>query len=175
MANMTASSPRPLGLALVGLGLAAGGAALSIGGWGEGAWGPRTLPLLAALALLLSGAAVALSPPSASSALAVERDSVAGTGSAPREVDDAASGEWRVGALLALAALYVLAIDRVGYLAATAFAAPAAFRLFGVRRPLALLLAATLVPLLLHLAFFRVLGVFPPLGRWFDLLDVIVL
>ncbi|MGR3539817.1 MAG: tripartite tricarboxylate transporter TctB family protein [Hasllibacter sp.] len=143
---------RPLGLALIGAGLLAGGAALTIGGPGE--WGPRVVPLLAAATLALSGAAVAASarPPRAG-----------------------ADGTGRAVLLLGLAVLYVPAIDRVGYLVATALAAPAAFALFGVRGPARLALAATLVPLALHLAFFRLLGVFPPLGAWFDLLDRIPL
>ena len=160
------ASPRPLGLVLVAIGLLSGGAALSIGGWGEGAWGPRTVPLLAALALVLSGASVTLSPSADSSRPVEGEPPLAGT---PDRAP--ASGEWRVPALLALAVLYVLGVDRAGYLVATAFAAPATFWLFEARRPLALVLAALLVPLALHLAFFRVLGVFPPLGRWFDLLD----
>ncbi|MBM2576283.1 tripartite tricarboxylate transporter TctB family protein [Jannaschia sp. Os4] len=141
---------RPVGLALVAAGVAGGLAALSIGGWTGGEWGPRTVPLLAAATLALAGVAIAASP----------------AARPPR-----AAGEARVVLLLALAVLYVLGIDRIGYLLATGLAAPAAFALFGVRKPLRLVATAVAVPLALHLAFFRLLGVFPPLGSWFDLLD----
>ena len=176
-----------LGLALAALGLGAAVAALSIGGWGADAWGPRTVPLLAALALLLSGLAVARvrpAPPSPSPSPTAARPPRAVVGEPPAaDGPDGAAGtmtgergnergnERGVALLLGLAVLYVLGIDRVGYLVATALAAPAAFALFGVRRPLPLLAAAVVVPLALYLAFFRVLGVFPPLGAWFDLTD----
>ena len=168
MSEPNASMPtsRPLAFALVALGLAAGGAALLIGGWSGGSWGPRTVPLLAAATLALAGVAVARAPSAATPPPAVEGEPVAGT---------APAGERSVLLLLGLAVLYVLLIDRIGYLAATALAAPAAFWLFGARRPLTLLLAATIVPFALHVAFFRLLGVFPPYGRWFDMLDVVPL
>ena len=157
-------SSRGLGLSLVALGFAAGAAALTIGGWGEGAWGPRTVPLLAAATLALAGVAVALAPSTVEPPRAVE--GVVAPSSSPKD-----EGEARVALLLGLAVLYVLAIDRVGYIAATALASPVVFRLFGARRPLTLVLAAIVLPLALHVAFFRLLGVFPPLGSWFDLLD----
>ena len=170
---------RPLGAALVAVGAASTAAALSIGGW-DGEWGPRTVPLLAAVTLVLSGIAVARSPSSppplppstARPPRAVEGEPVA---TPPTPGTEATGGEGGVAWLLALAVLYVLLVDRVGYLVATALAAPAAFALFGVRRPLPLIAAALVVPLALHLAFFRVLGVFPPLGAWFDLTDLLPL
>ena len=156
-------SSHALGVALALLGLAAAGAALSIGGWGEGNWGPRTVPLLAAATLVAAGLATARAPSIARPPLAVEGEPVPPRGGAA----DEATVAW----LLALAVGYVLLIDRVGYLVATALVAPAAFWLFGARRPLVLLAASTLVPLALHVVFFRLLGVFPPLGAWFDALD----
>ena len=160
-----ARGSRPLGLALIAAGLAAGGAALAIGGWGASAWGPRTVPLAAAATLAAAGAAVAVGPfrPAAHPPTAVEGE--APDGASP------ASGDGATLWLLALGVLYALLIERIGYLAATALAAPGAFWLFGARRPLPLLLAATLAPLALHATFFRLLGVFPPLGAWFDALD----
>ena len=164
------ATDRPLGLVLVALGALAGASALLIGPWGSasgGAWGPRTVPLLAAATLALSGVAIARAHPSPSAAhppRAVEGNPVVPEG-------DGATAERGVAMLLGLAVLYVLLIDRIGYLLATALAAPAAFWLFGVRRPLRLLVAALAVPLALHVVFFRMLGVFPPLGAWFDPLD----
>ena len=159
---MTGLEDRPVGLAIAAVGLATGTAALSIGGWGGGAWGPRTVPLLASLTMIAAGSAIAFS---------ARRARPSGVAGADPRPNASSSGDLRVAWYLGLAVVYVLAIDRVGYLLATALATPPAFSLFGVRRPLALVLSALIVPLALHLAFFRVLGVFPPLGRWFDLLD----
>lgn len=157
----------PLGLAIAALGLAFGAGALFIGGWGSGAVGPRAVPLLGAAVLLLSGLAIAFSRSDAAPA------EVLGAGSAwdERERGDGRRVAW----LLALAVLYVLAIDRVGYLAATGLAAPAFFAVFGLRRPTTLVAVAVLLPLALHVVFFRLLGVFPPVGAWFDVLDVVPL
>lgn len=160
------ATDRPLGLVLLALGALAGASALLIGEWG-GAWGPRTVPLLAAATLALSGVAIARHHPSPS---AVHPPRAVEGEPGPPASDDPAS-ERGVALLLGLAILYVLAIDRVGYLIATALTVPATFWLFGVRRPLSLLVAGVAVPLALHLVFFRILGVFPPLGAWFDLLD----
>lgn len=175
---MSRLAARPLGLAIALVGLASAVAVLSIGGWGSGAWGPRTVPLLASLLLVLCGVADALSPPR----LPVAGGGVvrANEGDPPGTAHDGSrdgslAGDWRVAALLGLAVLYVLAIDRIGYLAATALISPCGFALFGVRRPLTLLAAALVVPLVLHVIFFRLLGVFPPFGRWFDLLDIVPL
>ncbi|MDB6179509.1 tripartite tricarboxylate transporter TctB family protein [Paracoccus sp. Z330] len=74
--------------------------------------------------------------------------------------------------LCALAIGYLFAITMLGYLIGTAISAPLALLLFGVRSPLALLAAAVLCPAIYHLVFFVGLGVFPPYGAWFDLLDV---
>ena len=152
------------GLAVAALGAAFAAAALFIGG-ADGAAGPRAVPLLAAATLVAAGAALAFGRSgTASSIVSTEEAGVV----------DGGDGR-RAAMLLALAVLYVLAIERVGYLAATALAAPAAFALFGVRRPATLLAVAVVVPLALHALFFRLLGVFPPLGAWFDVLDVVPL
>jgi hypothetical protein len=37
----------------------------------------------------------------------------------------------------------------------------------------ALALGAIAVPVVLHVAFFELLGVFPPYGRWLDLVDLL--
>ena len=144
------SADRILGYALATLGVLAGVASLLIGG-PNGDWGPRTMPLLAAVTLAVAGLAILRAP----------------TAAGATEWDGAA----KAGLLLALAALYVPIVDRLGYLAATALAAPAAAALFGARRPWILIAVAIAAPVALHLLFFRILGVFPPMGAWFDLLD----
>ena len=146
---------RVVGLALATAGLATAGLSLGLGSGMGDAWGPRMVPLLAASALTAAGLADAAWPH-------------------PAVVPDAA-GAGRVALLLGLAVLYVAAIDRVGYLLSTALAAPAALTLFGQRRIPVLVAAAIGLPVALHLVFFRLLGVFPPWGVWFDLLDVVPL
>lgn len=78
-----------------------------------------------------------------------------------------------IAGLLVLALAYTFMIGAVGYLASTAIVAPLALILFGIRDWRGLLAAAILCPAIYHLIFFEALGVFPPYGRWFDLLDVI--
>lgn len=76
-------------------------------------------------------------------------------------------------ALAILGAFYVFAIGKLGYLVATGMAAPVALFLFGVRSRFGLALSVLLCPLIYHLIFFVGLGVYPPYGDWFDLLDII--
>ncbi|MGB1238480.1 MAG: tripartite tricarboxylate transporter TctB family protein [Pseudomonadales bacterium] len=71
--------------------------------------------------------------------------------------------------LFLLALCYQGAFSAFGYLLPTAVAAPLALYLFGVRKPLGLLVAALLCPLLFHVIFFVLLGVYPPYGEVFDL------
>lgn len=75
--------------------------------------------------------------------------------------------------LLAMAILYVWLITKLGYLIGTGLIAPLAMWVFGMRNPLGLLITAILCPAIYHYIFFELLGVFPPYGEWFDLLDVI--
>lgn len=74
---------------------------------------------------------------------------------------------------LGLIVVYLWLIGKLGYLIATGLAAPVALAMFGIRNPLGLAMAAIVVPAIYHLIFFELLGVFPPYGQWFDLLDVI--
>lgn len=74
--------------------------------------------------------------------------------------------------LLALSIAYVWLMSKLGYLISTALAAPIILMLFGIRNPLGLLVAAIACPAIYHAIFFVGLGVFPPLGEWFDLLDL---
>lgn len=139
---------------LVLLGLAAGVSALFIPLGPEGGWGARLFPLMASGALFLCGAGA-----------------IAGRSDDTLELATA-SGR-AVLSLAVLAVVYVWLMGRVGYLISTAAVVPPALWLFGIRRPLPLLCAAVGFALALHFLFFRALGVFPPVGRWFDLLDLI--
>ena len=75
--------------------------------------------------------------------------------------------------VLALAIAYAWLITKFGYLIATGLVAPAALFLFGIRSPLGLIAAMVICPTVYQLTFFELLGVFPPFGEWFDLLDII--
>lgn len=141
---------------LVALGLAAAFYGLRINLDSGGGWGPRLFPLIAAAAILLLGlieiVSAARRPDAMPAVPAIGRGAVL---------------------LLVLSVAYVLLIGRVGYVLATAAAAPLALHLFGVRHPWGLAAATLLCPLAFHLVFFAGLGVFPPSGAWFDLLDLV--
>ena len=169
---MTRAGGPAVGLMLAAFGGAAVVAALLIGtGWGAGSWGPRAVPLLAGGTMVLAGLADAYRSWGPAIGRSLHRSSPHGSSSDGASSD--APGRWQVPLLLALAVGYVLLIDRTGYLLATALAAPLAFALFGMRSPVRLALVALAVPLALHVVFFRLLNVFPPLGSWFDLSDVL--
>ena len=142
-----------VGVALILIGIVATVTSLNIGLDQYGRWGARFFPLGGSLALVLLGL--------------VE---LRGARTAP------ATG-WpsfpAIAVLLVLSLVYVWSISAFGYLLSTALAAPLALYLFGVRNRVGLCVAAVLCPALYYGIFFGLLGVFPPLGRWFDLLDLI--
>ncbi|WP_299689966.1 tripartite tricarboxylate transporter TctB family protein [uncultured Tateyamaria sp.] len=151
MTQGSSPAPRVVGVALILIGIGATVTALSISLDQYGRWGARYFPLAGALALIALGAA-------------------------ELRVADGARLDRRhwpaITGLLALSITYVWSISAFGYLLSTAVAAPAALWIFGVRNAIGLGLAAVLCPAIYHLVFFELLGVFPPLGRWFDLLDI---
>lgn len=152
MAQGSSPAPRVVGMALILIGIGATATAMSISLDQYGRWGARYFPLAGSLALIALGVAELRSAPG------------------PR-LD---RHHWpAIAALLTLAVAYVWAISAVGYLVATALAAPIALWIFGVRSAIGLAAAAVLCPAIYHLVFFELLGVFPPLGHWFDLLDVL--
>lgn len=116
-------------------------------------WAPRVFPLISAAALILLGGLM-LRP-------------------STQKAPDLAPITHAQSTLLALLIAYLWAIGKFGYLISTAFAAPAALWIFGIRNPVALVVAAVIMPIVYHLLFFKVLGVFPPYGAWFDLLDCV--
>ncbi|WP_282609119.1 tripartite tricarboxylate transporter TctB family protein [Pelagibius sp. Alg239-R121] len=75
--------------------------------------------------------------------------------------------------LFLLAVIYQQSLQWFGYLLPTALVAPVALYAFGVRSWIGLALSAVLCPLIFHIVFFELLGVFPPFGEVFDLLDAI--
>lgn len=79
----------------------------------------------------------------------------------------------KITGLLVLSLFYVWIISKLGYLISTALVSPLILLLFGVRNLAGLLIAAIICPVVYHAVFFIGLGVFPPYGEWFDLLDVI--
>jgi len=76
-------------------------------------------------------------------------------------------------ALFAVALLYQQSIRWFGYLLPTAIAAPVVLYMFGVRSRIGLAISVVLCPLVYHIIFFVLLGVYPPFGEVFDLLDMI--
>lgn len=146
---------------IVGLALALVGAVAMIASFDikpdpDGGWGARIFPLFGAGILFGLGLIEAFGG---------MRD-VSQTASPARNI-------LPVLVLLAVALAYVWLIGRVGYLLSTGIVAPLVLVIFGSRSPLVLVAAAVLCPAAYHLIFFIGLGVFPPYGAWFDLLDVI--
>ncbi|WP_150526552.1 tripartite tricarboxylate transporter TctB family protein [Roseibium sediminis] len=144
------------GAATLLIGLAAAVASFQIGLDYDGSWGPRIFPLMSAGVLILLGALMLRSATS-------EPGNTSPQESVPRDPF----------ILLGLVILYLWLIGKVGYLISTAMVTPATLWLFGIRNPLALAFSALAAPAIFHLIFFELLGVFPPYGAWFDLLDVI--
>ena len=73
--------------------------------------------------------------------------------------------------LFAVALLYQQSLRWFGYVLPTAVVAPVVFRIFGVRSWIGLATSVVLCPLAFHVVFFELLGVFPPHGEMFDVLD----
>ena len=73
--------------------------------------------------------------------------------------------------LFALALIYQQSFRWFGYVLPTAIVAPVVLYIFGVRNWIGLAASAVICPLIFHVVFFELLGVFPPYGEVFDLLD----
>ncbi|MGI9393222.1 MAG: tripartite tricarboxylate transporter TctB family protein [Boseongicola sp.] len=137
-------------------GLFAGYFSLQIPADADGDTGARTFPLMGAAAVLLMGALET-------------RRGIQGN-APPLALSDRPVS---IIGLMVVAIAYVWLITKLGYLLSTGIAAPLAMWMFGMRNPLALLASAILCPAIYHLIFFELLGVFPPYGEWFDLLDIL--
>ncbi len=144
------------GLAMMAVGAAFFAASFEIEILEQGGTGPRVFPMAGSLLIAGLGFLQLVHGRRASS-----------------EVQPAVSKPLSVLALAILSVAYVACVSQFGYLIATAVAAPAALYLFGIRSVTGLILSALLCPAIYHLVFFEGLGVFPPYGLQFDLLDVI--
>ena len=153
MSPQAAPAARGVGVALILIGIGATVTSLSIDLDQYGRWGARYFPLGGSITLVVLGL------------LELRGAKV----SAPTDRRHLPA----IGALLILSLAYIWSISAFGYLVSTALAAPAALWIFGVRNPIGLLAAGVLCPAIYHGIFFVALGVFPPLGQYFDLLDVI--
>ena len=127
----------------------------------EGETWAGVLPMGAAICLTLSGALMAWAGFNAS---AVEvGETIASTQLGQISI--------KVLSLVILAVVYQQAILKFGYELSTAIVGPIVLWLFGVRNKVGVVLSVILFPLVFHLLFFKLLGVFPPIGEIFDLLD----
>ncbi|WP_245912859.1 tripartite tricarboxylate transporter TctB family protein [Litoreibacter ponti] len=140
-------------MALIAIGIGATVTSMGIGLDQYGRWGARFFPLAGSISLILLGIAELY-------------------GARPSQPSDRKHLP-AILALLLLSVAYVWSISAVGYLFSTALAAPLVLYIFGVRNRIGLCAAAVLCPAIYHAVFFVALGVFPPFGRWFDLLDVL--
>lgn len=73
--------------------------------------------------------------------------------------------------LFLIALVYQQSFRWFGYLLPTAVVAPIVLYTFGVRSWIGLALSVVICPLVFHVIFFELLGVFPPFGEVFELLD----
>lgn len=73
--------------------------------------------------------------------------------------------------LFAVALLYQQSFRWFGYVLPSAVVAPVVLNIFGIRNRIGLAASVVICPLIFHVIFFELLGVFPPYGEVFDLLD----
>lgn len=73
--------------------------------------------------------------------------------------------------LFAVALLYQQSFRWFGYVLPTAIVAPVVLYIFGIRNWIGLAVSVVICPLIFHIIFFELLGVFPPYGEVFDLID----
>lgn len=96
---------------------------------------------------------------------------------ASRQAEDVATASSDNGATAQIVVLFIIALVYqqsfrwFGYLLPTAIVAPIVLYLFNVRSWIGLAVSAVICPLIFHLIFFVLLGVFPPYGEVFDLLS----
>lgn len=81
------------------------------------------------------------------------------------------TGTLSILALFVIALFYQQSFRWFGYLLPTALVAPVVLYMFGVRSWIGLAVSIIACPIVFHIIFFELLGVFPPYGEVFDLLD----
>ncbi|WP_372573597.1 tripartite tricarboxylate transporter TctB family protein [Ruegeria jejuensis] len=85
--------------------------------------------------------------------------------------DGGDSGTLDILILFAVALIYQQSFRWFGYVLPTAIVAPVVLYIFGVRNWIGLAASVIACPLIFHIIFFELLGVFPPYGEVFDLFD----
>ncbi|WP_081894694.1 tripartite tricarboxylate transporter TctB family protein [Ruegeria halocynthiae] len=90
-------------------------------------------------------------------------------GPAPTSSDSAVT--LQIVGLFIIALIYQQSFRWFGYLLPTAIVAPIVLYIFGVRSWIGLAVSMVICPLVFHVIFFVLLGVFPPYGEVFDLLS----
>lgn len=146
------ATDRVVGAGLIALGGLAALSAMAITPDYDGSTTARIFPLMTAGAITVTGALLLRARRARQAAEALPQ----------------VAGGWAPWQMLGVTAGYLWLMSKVGYLASTALAAPAALWVFGVRSPAGLLAAALLCPIAYHLVFFELLGTFPPYGAWVD-------
>ncbi len=86
-------------------------------------------------------------------------------------VEEGDTGTLNILILFAIALIYQQSFRWFGYVLPTAITAPVVLYIFGVRSRIGLAISVIVCPLIFHIIFFELLGVFPPYGEVFDLLD----
>lgn len=146
------------GIALALLSLMAAWGAWQVPAAGPGDTWAGIVPFAAALALLALSGLVILG-------------GMRATEGSPDEAEGGDTAILDIVILFAVALLYQQSLRWFGYVLPTAIVAPVVFRIFGVRNWIGLAASAVLCPLAFHVVFFELLGVFPPHGEVFDMLD----
>ncbi|MCG7522821.1 tripartite tricarboxylate transporter TctB family protein [Ruegeria sp. Ofav3-42] len=159
MTTRVLNSSTVIGAGLAIFGLVAVAASMAINPDPDGGWGARIFPLVGSGALVVLGVVECVKGLSSSA-----------PATTPKEEGSILP---RIFSLLVLSLAYVWLMGKLGYLISTGIAAVLVLMIFGVRNPIGLLIAAIVCPAIYHLIFFVMLGVYPPYGEWFDLLDVI--
>ena len=138
------------GLVLAGLGAGFLAATFDIRLTEAGLIGPRFVPQVVCVLIVVGGLMLALA-----------------AGRAP--VGDGPALPWRAAVLIGIGLAHVWLMPRVGYAAATVVVAAATLAVFGQRDWRVLAGGAMLAGLAFHLLFIELMGVFMPAGRWIDL------
>lgn len=114
-------------------------------------WGARVFPIFASVALCALGVLEFLK-----------------TSFAFEVNDEKVFPSLRPWFIIGLTLAYIWMVARFGYHLSTALISPAIFATFGIRSPIFLFASAVLVPFFFHVLFFELLGIFPPIAKWFD-------